>query len=119
MAAATSAAVVLAARGALDTNRSTIEVMHGIGATDLQVTHLFQRKIALDSLAGSLVGAAAAGLVLLLLAGGGAAFAGDLMGTTPLNGRDLVILALLPLAMVVLATWIARIAVLSTLQRAT
>jgi cell division transport system permease protein len=94
-------------------------VMHGIGATDLQVTHLFQRKIALDSLAGSLVGAVAAGLVLLLLAGGGAAFAGDLMGTTPLNGRDLIILALLPLAMVVLATWIARTAVLSALQRAT
>ena len=53
MAAATSAAVVLAARGALDTHRSTIEVMHGIGATDLQVTQLFQRKIALDSLVGS------------------------------------------------------------------
>jgi cell division transport system permease protein len=119
MAAATSAAVVLAARGALDTNRSTIEVMHGIGATDIQVTHLFQRKIALDSLAGSLVGASAASLVLLLLAGGGAAFAGDLMGTTPLSGRDLILLALLPLAMVVLATWIARTAVLAALRRAT
>ena len=119
MAAATSAAVVLAARGALDTHRSTIEVMHGIGATDLQVTHLFQRKIALDSLAGSLVGAIAAGLVLLLLAGGGAAFAGDLMGTTPLRGADLVMLALLPLALVVLATWVARAAVLSALRSAT
>ena len=119
MAAATSAAVVLAARGALDTHRSTIEVMHGIGATDLQVTHLFQRKIALDSLAGSIVGAIAAGLVLLLLAGGGAAFAGDLMGTTPLRGTDLVILALLPLALVVLATWVARAAVLAALRTAT
>ena len=119
MAAATSAAVVLAARGALDTHRSTIEVMHGVGATDLQVTHLFQRKIALDSLAGGLVGAVAAALVLLLLAGGGAAFAGDLMGTTPLGTRDLVLLALLPLAMVVIATWVARIAVLATLRRET
>ena len=118
MAAAASAAVVLAARGALDTHRSTIEVMHGIGATDLQVTHLFQRKIALDSLAGALAGAIAAGLVLLLLAGGGAAFAGDLMGTTPLTGRDLVVLALLPLAMVVIATWVARVAVLSSLRSA-
>ena len=118
MAAATSAAVVLAARGALDTHRSTIEVMHGIGATDLQVTHLFQRKIALDSLAGSIVGAIAAGLVLLLLAGGGQAFAGDLMGTTPLRGTDLVILALLPLALVVIATWVARAAVLAALRTA-
>jgi cell division transport system permease protein len=119
MAEATSAAVVLAARGALDTHRSTIEVMHGIGATDLQVTHLFQRKIALDSLAGAVAGAIAAGLVLLLLAGGGAAFAGDLMGTTPLRGTDLVILALLPFALVVIATWVARAAVLASLRSAT
>ena len=103
----------LPARGALDTNKSTIEVMHGVGATDDQVAGLFQRKIALDSLAGAVAGAIAAGLVLLLLAGGGAAFAGDLMGTNPLTGRDLVILALLPLAMVVIATWVARTAVLS------
>jgi cell division transport system permease protein len=83
------------------------------------VTHLFQRKIALDSLAGGLVGAVAAALVLLLLAGGGAAFAGDLMGTTPLRGRDLALLALLPLVLVVLATWVARLAVLATLRRET
>lgn len=119
MAAATSAAVVLAARGALDTHRATIEVMHGIGATDLQVTHLFQRKIALDSLAGAIAGAVAAALVLLLLAGGGTAFAGDLMGTSPLRGIDLLVLALLPLAVVVLATWVARAAVLATLRTAT
>ncbi len=118
MAAATSATVVLAARGALDTHRSTIEIMHGIGATDLQVTHLFQRKIALDSLAGAIAGAVAAALVLLMFAGGGQAFAGELMGTTPLRGRDLAILALLPLALVVLATWVARSAVLATLRTA-
>ena len=34
IAVATAAAVVLAARGALDNHRATIEVMHGIGATD-------------------------------------------------------------------------------------
>ena len=118
MAAAASAAVVLAARGALDTHRSTIEVMHGIGATDLQVTHLFQRKIALDSLAGAIAGAIAAALVLLLLAGGGVAFAGDLMGTTPLRGGDFVVLALLPVALVVIATWVARAAVLAALRSA-
>ena len=119
MAAATSAAVVLAARGALDTHRSTIDVMHGIGATDIQVTNLFQRKIALDSLAGAIAGAVAAALVLLVLAGGGAAFAGDLMGRSPLHGFDFVMLGLLPLALVVLATWVARTAVLSTLRQAT
>ena len=65
LSAAASAAVVLAARGALDTHRFTIEVMHGIGATDVQVTHLFQRKIAIDALFGSIAGAAVAGFVLL------------------------------------------------------
>ncbi len=54
LSAAATAAVVLAARGALDTHRFTIEVMHGIGATDVQVTHMFQRKMAVDALVGSL-----------------------------------------------------------------
>ena len=75
---ATAAAVVLAARGALDTNKPTIEVMHGVGATDEQIARLFQRRIALDSLSGGLVGAAAAGLVLLLVAGGRAVWFDDL-----------------------------------------
>ncbi len=118
MAAATSAAVVLAARGALDTHRSTIEVMHGIGATDVQVTNLFQRKIALDALAGAIAGGAAAALVLILLASGGAALAGDLTGSSPLRPSDLVMLALLPLAVAALATWVARTAVLAALRAA-
>jgi cell division transport system permease protein len=117
MALATSATVVLAARGALDTNRSTIEVMHGIGATDVQVTHLFQRKIALDALAGAAAGGAAAGIVLLLLIAGGGAMSADLAGTHPLGGRDVLILLLLPILIVVLATWVARAAVLATLRR--
>ena len=56
IAAATAAAVVLATRGALDAQRATIDVMHGIGATDEQVARLFQRRIALDALAGGTVG---------------------------------------------------------------
>jgi cell division transport system permease protein len=114
---AAAAAVVLAARGALDTHRFTIEVMHGIGATDVQVTHLFQRKIALDALVGSLAGAAAAALVLLLLAAG-ASYVGDLTGGAALGVWDLLILALLPLTLTVLATWVARSAVLAALRQA-
>lgn len=114
---ACAAAVVLAARGALDTHRSTIDVMHGIGATDIQVTHLFQRKIAIDALAGSFIGAAAAALVLALLAAG-ASFAGELMGGATLRTADLIILAAIPLALTALATWVARTAVLATLRTA-
>jgi cell division transport system permease protein len=118
MAAAASAAVVLAARGALDTHRSTIEIMHGIGATDEQVTLLFQRKIALDALAGALAGGAAAALALLLVGGGGVAMASDLAGGPPLTPLDLVILTLLPFAAVLLATVVARAAVLGALRKA-
>ena len=113
--AAAAAAVVLAARGALDTHRFTIEVMHGIGATDLQLTHMFQRKIALDALVGSVAGAAAGALVLLLLASG-ASFAAELTGGTTLTIPDLLVLLALPLLLTALATWVGRIAVLAALR---
>jgi len=117
MAAATSAAVVLAARGALDTHRQTIEVMHGIGATDQQVALLFQRKIALDAMVGALAGGAIAALALLLVGGGGLALASDLTGGPPLHLADLIALALLPVAAVLIATLVARFAVLSALHK--
>ena len=117
LAAAAAAAVVLAARGALDTHRSTIDVMHGVGATDVQVAHLFQRRIAIDALIGSLSGAAAAVCVLLLLFAG-ASYAGELTGGAGLTGTDMVLLLLLPLALTVLATWVARTAVLAALREA-
>ena len=117
LSAAAAAAVVLAARGALDTHRFTIEVMHGIGATDLQVTHLFQRKIAIDAFIGSVAGGLAAAVVLALLAGG-AAFAGELTGGATLGVGDLLVLALLPFALTALATWVARAAVLRALREA-
>lgn len=115
LSAAAAAAVVLAARGALDTHRFTIEVMHGIGATDLQLTHLFQRKIAIDAFLGSLAGASAGALVILLLAGG-ASFAGNLTGGAGLSAGHILLLALLPFALTALATWVARMAVLAALR---
>jgi cell division transport system permease protein len=117
MAAATSAAVVLAARGALDTHRSTIEIMHGIGATDQQVALLFQRKIALDAMAGAVAGGVVAALALVIIDGGGLALASDLAGGPPLRSSDFVVLALMPVAAVLLATLVARFAVLSALHK--
>ncbi len=116
IALATAAAVVLAARGTLDTHRSTIEVMHGIGATDEQIARLFQRKIALDALIGGTAGAVAAGVVLLLIAGGGSTWLADLTGGPLLGSSDVLLLALLPLAGTVLATIVARMAVLKALR---
>jgi cell division transport system permease protein len=117
LSAAASAAVVLAARGALENHRFTIEVMHGIGATDVQVTNLFQRKIAIDAFVGSIAGAAAAGLVLLTLSAG-ATFFGQLTGGATLSAWDLLVLFLLPLGLTGLATWVARHAVLAALRKA-
>lgn len=114
--AATAAAVVLAARAAFDTHRPTIEIMHGIGSTDLQLTRLFQRKIAVDAAAGAAAGTLAATAALLLVGGGGVAFAGDLTGAPPLGWPELLVLALLPFLAVALATAVARWTVLRALR---
>ena len=116
MSAAAAAAIILAARGALDTHRSTVEVMHGIGATDRQVTRLFERKIAVDAVAGALAGAVAAAVLLLLVGGGIAAAAADLAATAPLGSLDLLILALVPVAAVALAIAVAHWTLLRALR---
>jgi len=116
LAGASAAAIVLAARAALDTHRSTIEILHGIGATDDQITALFQRKIAIDALAGSIAGGIAAGLSLALLAAG-SVFLGQLTGGVTLAWSDLLVLALLPFVLTALATFVARSAVLARLRQ--
>jgi len=116
MAAASAAAIVLAARGALDTHRSTIEIMHGIGATDAQITRLFERKIGLDSAAGALLGAAAAAVALFVIAGAGAALAVELTASAPLSARDVVVLLLVPVAAVALALAVAHWTLLRALR---
>ncbi len=115
IALASAAATVLAARGALDTHRSTIEVMHGIGATDDQVARLFVRQIAVDSLLGGLAGAAIAGLVILLVLGGSGS-AAILAGASPIGWNDALWLVMLPLAIAVLATQVAKAALLRALR---
>ncbi len=113
---ATAAAVVLATRSALDTHRATIEVMHGIGATDIQVTRLFQRKIALDALIGGVSGGLVAALILLLVASGGIGILGDWTNGSLLGPGDVAMLASLPLLAAILATLVARATVLRALR---
>jgi len=115
IALASAAAVVLAARAALDTHRATIEVMHGIGATDRQVARLFVRQIALDALLGGVAGAAVAGLIIALILGG-AGLAATLAGAPLLGWSDALLLALLPILVALLATLVARAALLRALN---
>lgn len=117
MIAATAATVVLAARAALDTHRGTIEVLHLMGATDIQVARLFQRRIALDALFGGIVGFAAAALALLVIGERIGALGSDLIGSANLPGSSWLALALLPVLGVGLATLVARATILRALGR--
>lgn len=116
MALATSAVVLLAARAGLDTHRDTIEVLHMLGSTDVQVSRLFQRRIALDTLVGGTIGAAAAMAAVFLIGRQVAAIDSVLVAGVRLEPGAWAILALLPLAFAGLATLAARVAVLRTLR---
>ncbi|HKT14736.1 MAG TPA: cell division protein [Allosphingosinicella sp.] len=117
MIGATAATVVLAARAALDTHRGTIEVLHLMGATDVQVARLFQRRIALDALFGGVVGLVAAALVLTGIAQRVGALGSELLGSAGLPLASWLILVALPAAGVLLAMLVARLTILRALGR--
>jgi len=117
MAAATATVVILAARAGLDTHRDTIEILHMLGSTDIQVARLFQRHIALDTLTGGAIGTAAAVVVVLLVGANVTRLGSDLLSGTTLGAAGWLSLAALPLSFALLATWAARVAVLSALRR--
>lgn len=117
MTAATAFTVVLAARAALNTHRATIDVMHLLGATDVQIARLFQRRIALDALFGGIIGLVGAVLVILLLGERIAGVGSDLIASVSLPPMAWALLALLPLAGALLATISARLTVLNALRR--
>ena len=117
MAIATAAAVVLAARAALNTHRATIDVLHLLGGTDIQIARLFQRRIALDALFGGIVGLVGAIVVILLLATRMNAVGSDLLGSVRLAVTDWGVLIAIPVAGALLATLAARLTVVRALRR--
>jgi cell division transport system permease protein len=117
MVGATAATVVLAARAALDTHRGTIEILHMMGATDVQVARLFQRRIALDALFGGLVGFIIAGIVLIALADRVSALGSELLGSASLPPEGWAVLVALPAFGVMLAMMVARLTILRALGR--
>ena len=112
---ATTATVVLAARAALDVHRGTIEVLHLMGATDVQVARLFQRRIALDALFGGTVGLLAAAIVLLVIGNRVGALGSELLGSAGLPLTSWALLVALPVAGVFLAMLVARATILRAL----
>ena len=117
MVGATAATVVLAARASLDTHRLTIETLHLMGATDIQVARLFQRRIALDALFGGLVGFILAALVLIGLGERVSALGSELLGSAAIAAPAWGILIALPVLGVLLAMLVARLTILRALGR--
>jgi len=117
MAGASTAIVVLAARSALNTHRATIEVMHLLGATDVQIARLFQKRIALDALFGGGLGLVMALLTMLLLNGRLSAVGSDLLGSVGIGWLGWLFLLVTPLLGAALATVAARMTVMAALRR--
>ncbi len=117
MAGATAAVVVLAARAGLEAHRPTIEVMHMLGSTDLQVARLFQRRIALDATVGGIAGGLAALGVTAIIGVRLRMLGSELLGGVMLSPIDWLLLVCLPLGFVVLATLAARVTIVRALRR--
>jgi cell division transport system permease protein len=117
MATATGAVVVLAARAGLETHRPTIEVMHMLGSTDIQIARLFQRRLAIDALIGGITGTVVAILVILFVGARLSGLGSDLLGQMRLSAWDWGALAMLPVLFALLAVVAARFAVTMTLRR--
>ena len=114
---ATAATVVLSVRGALNTHRTTIEIMHMMGSTDIQAARLFQRRVALDALFGGLVALVAAIIVLWLLGSQFAALEPGLLADAGMPLYGWLLLILIPVAVAGLAMLTARWTVLSALKK--
>lgn len=114
---ATGAVVILAARGAHDGHRVTIDILHLMGATDVQIARLFQRRIALDALFGALLGFVCATPVILLIGSRLTATGSELMQSVSLPLPAWAVLLLIPVAVVGLAMLTARYTVVRALAR--
>jgi cell division transport system permease protein len=117
--AATAAMLVtvLVARAALAAHAGTIDTLHGLGATDVQLARLLERRTALDALMGASIGLLpAVGVILVVGTELGALNGGDTAQRLPV--ADWGLLAILPLALALAALLATRLTILMQLRRA-
>ena len=112
-----AAAVWLAARNALGSNRDTIEIVHLLGGNDDQIARIFQRSILLDALVGGLLGLLAGFAAVLLMGAQFAVLDSGLVAGGGLERLDWMLLALVPLFAIAIAVYTARMTVLSSLRK--
>lgn len=117
LALALAAAVLMAARTALGTNRETIEIVHLLGGTDGQIAGVFQRSIGVDAAGGGVVGFVLALVVILFLGRRFAGLGAGLVNHGSLGPTDWLLLAMVPLAATVLAMVTARFTVMHALRK--
>ena len=117
LAATSAAAVWLAARSALGSNRDTIEIVHLLGGTDGQIARLFQNSIAIDAGIGGGAGLLLGLAAVLLLGQQFARLGSGMVAGGGLSMIDWALLAAIPLIGVALAMVTARITVLAALRR--
>lgn len=117
LAGATAAAVLLAARTALGSNRDTIEIVHMLGGTDAQIARIFQRSIGLDAAVGGATGLAIGTAAVLLLSRQFAGLGAGLATGGALGWTDWLVLALVPVGGVAVAMATARLTVVRALRK--
>jgi cell division transport system permease protein len=117
LAATSAAAVWLAARSALGSNRETIEVIHFLGATDRQIARLFERSIATDAAIGGGAGLLLGLGAIWLLGQQFARLGSGMVAGGGLGLAEWSLLAAIPLVGVLLAIWTARLTVVGALRR--
>ena len=109
-----AAAAMLVARATLVGEAMTLALLSGLGATDMQIARLIERRATREALAGALAGSAIAGATVLAAEARIGAALGS--GMPLLRASDWGLLALLPLAISALVMVATRLAVLRQLR---
>ncbi|MBB4658590.1 cell division protein FtsX [Parvularcula dongshanensis] len=113
---AAAAVIIFAARAGLAANRSIIEVLHLVGATDGFVAHQVQRRYFSLGLRGGVAGAVVAALVLFFAASFGGGGDGVFLPRLGADPALIAWLAIVPLILCAVAAVSARVTVLRTLR---
>lgn len=111
------AAVWLAARSALGSNRETIDVIHHLGGTDGQIARIFQRSIGMDAALGGAAGLALGTGAIFVLGQQFTGLGSGLVAGGALRWQDWLAIAAVPVFGVALAVLTARITVTGALGR--
>jgi len=117
LAIATAATVVLAVRSALDTHRSTLNIMHLMGSTDSQISRLFQRRVAVDAFFGGAVGFIIGAATVFFLSMQLNNLSSDVISQISMPWYGWILLALIPLIMGGLSIYMARWTVKRVLKK--